>query len=404
MLEELYVYVRLNSEGWVPCGLLQHDNRGRLSSSAFRYGRKYLRRPGALAIDPIQLPLGESTYDSPEGFALFNGLRDAAPDGWGRYMLEKRFGRALSELEFLAASGPDRVGALAFSDDPDSGPKVYSPEGFLPPEAGRLDLGLCAGAVHDVERSAETDRLKEFLRHGPSLGGARPKATVSWNGRATLAKFGLEKDEFNEPLIEYAAMTLAARCGLDVPAVEKTEAQGRAVYLVERFDRRPEPVPFVSALTLTGWHETDHAAWSYPVLADAILKYASDPERDLRELFSRMVFNILVYNNDDHPRNTGFLGGKNGAWDLSPLYDVTSAGVRTQTFALAMAVGVDGKKASLANALSSCHRFRLSKDKAQGILERLVSAVAGWREHFAACGVGARDIAALENSFSPKSQ
>lgn len=402
MLTELYVHLHLGALGWVPCGLLQHEIRGRLSLSRFRYGRIFLRRPEAVALDPLQLPLGEATFTTPEGFALFNGLRDAAPDGWGRYLLERKFGRALSELEFLAATGPDRVGALAFSDDPHGGPKVYTPEGFRPPEAQRLDLGLCAGAVQDVERSDETSRLKEYLRYGPSLGGARPKATVLWGGRPTLAKFALARDEMSEPLVEYATMTLASRCGLGAPAIEKTEVLGRAVYLAERFDRRPEPVGFVSALTLTGWHESDHAAWGYPALADAILKHSSDPLRDLRELFARMVFNILVYNNDDHPRNVGFLAAKGGHWDLSPLYDVTPAGVSTQTFSLSMTVGVDGKRASLSNALSGHGRFRLPPREAELIVERLKTGVSTWREHFAACGVSRRDVAGLENSFSPK--
>ncbi|MBI4347172.1 MAG: type II toxin-antitoxin system HipA family toxin [Elusimicrobia bacterium] len=402
MLSELYVYVHLNGPGWVPCGLLEHEVRGRASAGRFRYGRKYLKRPEAVAVDPVQLPLTEATHETPEGFGVFNGLRDAAPDAWGRYLLERRFGRKLSELEVLAASGPDRAGALAFSDDPAGGPRVYGPGGFEAPDPSGLDLRLCAGAVQDLEREAETERLKEFLRQGPTVGGARPKATVSWDGRATLAKFRLDKDAFDEPRIEYATMTLAQRCGLRVPRLETALMLGRAVFLSERFDRGPEPVGFVSALTLAGWHESGYSEWSYLTLADAVLKYAADPERDLRELFARLVFNILVYNNDDHPRNFGFLAGPDGRWNLSPLYDVTPAGVATQTFSLAMTVGKEGKRASLANALSSAPRFRLSPEEAKRCVEKLRDVASGWREHFESCGVSPKDIAALENSFSPK--
>lgn len=101
--------------GWVPCGLLRYTEAGQYSTAQFRYGRRYLDRSDAIAIDPIQLPLLDTTHETPEGFQVFNGIRDAGPDKWGRYLLEKKFARALSEIEYVAASSGDRVGALAFS-------------------------------------------------------------------------------------------------------------------------------------------------------------------------------------------------------------------------------------------------------------------------------------------------
>jgi serine/threonine-protein kinase HipA len=372
MLQETYVYIHLDPEGWVPAGLLQYEEAGRLSSCRFRYGTKYLARPNAIELDPVQLPLRDRTFVTPEGFSLFNGIRDAAPDKWGRYLLDKRFARSLNELEYLAASGPDRVGALAFSNSPDSGPKAYAPDGFEDSRPRSIDLALCAGAVQDIEASEETERLKQYLQYGPSLGGARPKAAVQWNGKAHLAKFALSLDSRNEPLVEYATMSLARKCGLRVPTIDKAEIAGRTIYLIERFDRsaRGEPIPFVSGLTLLGAHESDYGRWSYHGLVDAISKRSADPDGDLKELFGRMVFNILVYNNDDHPRNFGFLRAERG-WNLSPLYDVVPATVNSQTYALAMTVGTEGKKASLANALSRHERFRLPESEAQAIVSRL---------------------------------
>src|SRR3989344_6708717 len=120
MLDKLYVFIFLPPDGWVPCGLLEYEERGRFSKSRFRYGKKYIERTNKIAIDPIQLPLRDATIDTPEDFEIFNGIRDAGPDRWGRYLLEKKFGgRALSEVEYIAATGPDRVGALAFSDSPE---------------------------------------------------------------------------------------------------------------------------------------------------------------------------------------------------------------------------------------------------------------------------------------------
>lgn len=403
MLGELYVYIYLDDAGWVPSGLVEFEERGRLSLSRFRYGKKYLNRSNAIELDPVQLPLNDRSFTTPDGFALFNGIRDAGPDKWGRYLLDKKFSRALSELEYVAASGPDRVGALAFSDDPGSGPKIYTPDGFTPPRDKNLDLDLCAGAVQDVEREEETERLRQYLQYGSSLGGARPKATVIWKGKPHLVKFSLSRDERNEPLIEYAAMTLAAKCGLNVPTVDKTEVLGRCVYLTERFDRSGTmPIHFMSGLTITGLHESDYSVWSYHLLVDSITKYSSDPARDLCELFSRMVFNILVYNNDDHPRNFGFVHAGRNRWDLSPLFDVVPTSVHTQTFALAMTVGTEGKKASITNALSQCERFRLTRMDAQELIEKIWNEVTRWREHFRASGISEQNIRALENSFSSK--
>ncbi len=404
MIQELFVYVYLDSEGWVPAGLLQYEETGRFSSSSFRYGVKYLDRPNRIAIDPEQLPLQNRTFTTPEGFSLFNGIRDAGPDKWGRYLLDKRFSRSLTELEYVAATGPNRGGALAFSDDPSTGPKIYTPTGFENLLEKRLDLDLCAGAIKDLEVTNETIRLKEYLQYGPSLGGARPKATVFLNGKPYLAKFSLSLDSRNEPLVEFATMTLAQKCGLRVPALKLVKAAGRTVYLIERFDRRPDetPIPFISGLTLTGSHESDYSSWSYHSLVDAIMKYSSQVELDLRELFQRMIFNIIVYNNDDHLRNFGFLNTGPDHWNLSPLYDVVPAQVNSQSYSLAMTVGTEGKKASISNALSLCERFRLTPDEANLLISRMKKVTSSWRDCFKKVGLKDNELKALENSFADK--
>ncbi len=404
MLREVYIYIYLCSDGWVPAGLLQFEESGRYSSSLFRYGAKYLERPNRLAIDPVQLPLSDQTFSTPVGFSLFNGIRDAGPDKWGRYLLDKKFARGLTELEYVVATRPDRVGALGFGADPTSGPKVYTPSGFQDAEANSLDLALCVGAIQDIEVSQESIRLKKYLEYGPSMGGARPKATLLWNGKPYLAKFSLSLDSRNEPLVEFATMTLARKCGLHVPHIETTTVAGRTVYLIERFDRlaNGEPIPFISGLTITGAHESDYSTWSYHALVDAIVKYSSNIERDLRELFQRLIFNILVYNNDDHLRNFGFINSGPEYWDLSPLYDVVPASVNSQSYALAMTLGSEGKKASLGNALSQLERFRIDQEEARAIVAKMKSVVASWREHFKSVGVTDSELHALENSFVEK--
>jgi serine/threonine-protein kinase HipA len=403
MLKRLYVLIQLK-EGWVPCGLLEFHESGRTSSSVFRYGKKYLERKDRICIDPVQLPLEDRSFETPEGFSVFNGIRDAGPDKWGRYLLEKKFSRALSELEYIAASGDDRVGALVFSDEPTDTPKQYEKNEHLEKHGSktRLNLDQCMGAVDDAIASEETGRLMQYLEYGPSLGGARPKASVLWKKELYLAKFGTKLDSKNEPLIEYATMSLAKKCGLQVPEIHLEEVDGRSVFLIKRFDRENHArIPFISGLTITGLHESDYSSWSYFAVADALIAFSDHFERDLTELYRRLIFNIAVYNNDDHLRNFGFLA-TGPRWRLSPLYDVVPSLIRTETYALAMSLGDEGKKASYSNALSMCERFRLEKKQAKRIVDEITEMTSKWEKHFKGLGVSKTEINMLRNSFKVK--
>lgn len=403
MLKRVYVFNFLCGQ-WVPCGLLEYQESGRTSFSIFRYGKKYLERKDRVAIDPVQLPLQDRSFETPEGFQIFNGIRDAAPDNWGRYLLDKKFSRTLSEIEYIAASGPARVGSLAFSHSPEQ-PTIYQPEGWIvfEPHSKLLSLSQNAGAAEDAITSTETVRLKDYLKYGPSIGGARPKAGIFREKEHYLAKFSLGLDTKNEPLIEFATMQLAKKFGLNVPEINVENLDHRHVYLIKRFDREINgPIPFVSGLTITGLHESDFGMWSYFKLADAIIHFSSHPQRDLKELFKRMLFNIAVYNNDDHPRNFGFLYTGNGHWDLSPLYDVVPATIHTDTYNLAMTVGTKGRLASYSNALSMTEKFRLNLSEGKQIVIELKEVISHWQSDFKSVGISASDIKILQNSFKIK--
>ncbi len=413
MAKKVTVFNFINHE-FVPAGLLSFESSGRNSYSIFQYGKKYLQRDGALSIDPVHLPLQDKEFQTPDGFQVFNGIRDAGPDKWGRYLLDKKFKHALDEIDYILASSADRVGALAFGDHPNDRPKVLTPDGFKESKKGkRLDLKAMLTAIDTAIKGENEEKLKEFLEYGPSLGGARPKATVDWDGNLYIAKFSVSLDQRNEALIEYATMSLAKKCGLDVPRIEKTtiemgSSSKRDIFLIERFDRKKikhdvfYPVPFISALTVTGIYETDYQRWSYRSLCEAILRFSSDPIRDRKELFKRAVFNILVFNNDDHLRNHGFLYAGKDNWDLSPLYDVVPSTIHSETYTLSLVLGDEGKKASIRNAMSALHYFGVSKDEAKFMIEGMAAVVASWEEHFKECGVSRADIEKIRNSFRDK--
>lgn len=386
-----YIYVYLE-EGPVPAGLLETIGVGREATSRFRYGRRYLQRKDRLAIDPIQLPLHEADidrdYTAPEGFVLFNGVRDAAPDGWGRHVMDRAAGaQTLSEFDYLIATGDGRVGALAFGPDL-SGPRRIAPWPEEKLDGENLDLAGMLKAVQELDTADELPpEHRRFLLRGSSLGGARPKATTEYNGRQWIAKFGRASDRSPVCRAEYATMTMAREVGLTVPPVHLEKVLGQDIYLIERFDRVSEGkeyrrLPFISGLTIIGAHESESPQQSYRQLAEQLRVFGSNPVKDAKELWRRMVFNILCNNTDDHLRNHGFLWDGKG-WRLSPAYDImpfTEIGLERD---LAIGVGRNGRHATLKNALSDIASFGLSRPEAVAMAQDMQKTVkARWESLF----------------------
>ncbi len=384
----------------VPAGIFTHDRAPGIGS--FAYGRKYMERKNALPVDPAALPLGLPPREVLTNRGLYGVFRDASPDYWGRLIIaaeRKVPPEALSEMDFLLAANATRVGNLDFRANPDD------PEPPLePPHFNRMEDLL--DTASKIEAGAEVHpHLLRLLRQGTSVGGARPKCTVEWQDALWIAKFPAGNDTLNIPRIEYACMTLAGKCGIQVPDMRLHSVGEKDVFLVRRFDREKRKggwmrIGFVSSLSFMQWDEADRLGWSYSAVADTMRRHTSAD--GIKELFRRMVFNILVRNTDDHPRNHGFLFDHSGM-ELSPAYDIipslVSPGVGTE-FALAMSVGERGREASLRNALSQAGRFGLSGEKAGAIIEQLLDTVMGWREHFATIGCTDFEIWSLEPSFA----
>lgn len=403
-----YVYIYLQ-EGPVPAGLLETIGEGRETTARFAYGRRYLQRKDRLPLDPVQLLLHDADteveYRAPEGFVLFNGIRDAAPDGWGRHLMDRAAGgRPLTEFDYLIATGDNRVGALAF------GPDLAGPKRIVPWQEDNLhgeilDLADMLEAVRELDTADDLSaKYRRFLVRGSSLGGARPKATTEYNGKQWIAKFGRADDRFPVCRAEYVTMTLARQVGINVPPVRLEKILGQDVYLIERFDRpsRGESfrrLPFISGLTITGAHESESSQQSYRRLAEQLRIFGSDPVNDSKELWRRMVFNILCNNNDDHLRNHGFLWDGKG-WRLSPGYDIVPAPQISLERDLAIGVGRNGRQATLRNALSDIASFGLSREDgvaaARGMQQTVRNA---WEDLFRRHGFTPAEIERLRTCF-----
>ncbi|MEA2011295.1 MAG: HipA domain-containing protein, partial [Actinomycetota bacterium] len=273
----------------------------------FNYGQSYLAGGEAIPLYLPELPLERGRIDPPTNMRVAGCVADAAPDAWGqRVILRRRFGRVgatvdpgdLGIIDYLLESGSDRVGALDFQRSPDT---------YVPRIGGGSLDELLTAAERLEEGKPFTPELDNVLLHGSSmLGGARPKALVDANGRRLIAKFSSKHDPYPVVKAEAVAMQLAKRVGLNVASTSVVEARGHDVLLVERFDRTAVPGQrrmLVSALTILQLDELFGRYATYHDLAGVIRHRFTSPSATLKELFSRIVFNIAVGNTDDHARN-----------------------------------------------------------------------------------------------------
>jgi len=393
----------------VPAGTLELVEQGvESTTSIFGYGRRYLRRPNAIPIDPISLPLicrpGDEHLYEPVRPPLFGAVRDAAPDFWGRRVIEAKLGippDSVAESVYLLNGGPHRFGALDFRTDPSSD----EAPGLLPP------LTELAYLLEAADRIQAGERIPAQLEHiflAGSMGGARPKALVIHQGEQYLAKFPAKQDGFNVPAVERACLELARKAGLNVPSTDlKTLPDGRQVMLIERFDRRAEGDTFlrrhcVSALTLLGKYENESLGTAYEDIAAKIGEIGVNAgiRADREELYGRIAFSILVSNDDDHLRNHAFAWDPDGkGWRLSPMYDVVPRPQVARERYLHMSVGPRGRLATLDNLLEAHGSFGLLRKNAAAIIDRIARVTREWRVLFEELGVSGSDCDKADSAF-----
>lgn len=365
---------------WLP-GATEPVPAGRLdqvgASLVFRYGERYLRRPDAISIYEPELPLqgGELV---PQADAIHGCIADAGPDSWGQRVILNELGlggdgATLSPLTYFLASGSDRIGALDFQ---------ASPSEYVPRRARKASLDDLASAAKLVEKGEPLPpALSDALLRGTSIGGARPKASLDDGSRRWIAKFASTTDLFPVVQAEFVAMRLARLAGLDVATVEMAEALGEKVLLVERFDRLPggSRRSMVSALTILGLGQNGGRYGSYARLAGIIRDRFTDADATLKELFGRIVFNILCSNTDDHPRNhAAFWDGS--ALTLTPAYDIGPGLRQVGEVEQVMAIGEDGWRFSqLAGCVSRSGPYHMSRAQAQELIDEQVEVIgANW--------------------------
>ena len=379
---ECFVYLQLpGTLETVVCGRFQRTRtRDGGAVGRFVYGRSYRERADAVPLDPIHLPVAPTVYETAKLDGVFGALRDAAPDAWGRRVIERITGRQdLDEVDFLLQSPQDRAGALSFGLGP------------VPPAPVRafnrvvqLDELRRAAALIEEDRPGEPvpAQILELLDPGSSLGGARPKNVVEDDDGLWVAKFPQRGDRWNNAAVEAAMLSLAGRCGIRVPRTRVERVGAESVLLVKRFDRErvsdeTGATPgylrhrMVSALTVLDAEDsaTDRRSWSYVLLADELRRWSTRPREDRAELFRRMALNALISNVDDHPRNHALVAPAR-EWRLAPAYDLTpNSRQGLEERRLAMECGLLGRLATRENLLSQSPRFGLRPDEAGAVID-----------------------------------
>ncbi|MEO8887954.1 MAG: type II toxin-antitoxin system HipA family toxin [Jatrophihabitantaceae bacterium] len=379
-----------------------HRARGRESTS-FVYDAGYLADRRAYALDP-QLPLSAGPHQSAVDLPMFRAFADSTPDRWGRNLIRRAERmrardqhdtvRSFGEFDLLLGVRDDlRQGALRFRD-PDTGEFVATHTGV----PLLTDLPTLLSAADRVAGDAEdAEALLLLLRAGSSLGGARPKAHVrAANGRLAIAKFPSPADDWNVMAWEKTAHDLAAAAGIDTPTMSLLMIDGRSVLVIDRFDRDPagRRIGYASALTMLEARDGDTG--DYLDIGAVIEQRSPAAGTELRQLWRRMVFGVLISNTDDHLRNHGFLHDNADAWRLSPAFDLNPDPEPGEQH---LATAIDGDTIVRLDAVMQVAAHFRVNDPLR-VLGEVARAVSTWRQVAAANGLTRRDVDEMEPAFA----
>lgn len=412
---EIYVYADWIDDADMPLsvGILRSSIIRGKEHFSFKYDETWLASKFVHQIDPtLQLYTGEQHAEDDRNFKIF---LDSCPDRWGRLLMQRREAviarqenrktKTLFETDYLLGVHDSfRMGALRFCIER-GGPFLDNNEALTAPAMTSLpELQQAANGVEDKPDFDNPDYLKwlnMLISPGSSLGGARPKASVrDTDNTLWLAKFPSRHDSYDIGLWEFVVYQMALDAGI-LMAESKVQAIGSEhhIFLTKRFDRTDNGrrLHFTSAMTQLEYFDGNDNGASYLELAEFLIQHGSNTQEDLAQLWTRMLFNIIVSNSDDHLRNHGFIFDMAG-WRLSPAYDINptpnSMGLHLNIDDVSNALDVE-------LAFDVAEYFQLDKKQASAIYQRVANAVSRWEELAKQAGIskGERDL--LRDCFIP---
>jgi serine/threonine-protein kinase HipA len=362
-------------------------------SFSFEYADAWLKSGFSQMIDP-DLQLYSGAYYPRDDKPNFGIFLDSCPDRWGRVLMqrreaaiakqENRAAKKLLESDFLLGVYDEhRMGALRFKLDTD-GPFLNDNKAMAAPPWTSLRELEYASLKFEEDNTDDPKYLMwvaMLIAPGSSLGGARPKASVmDAHNNLWIAKFPSRNDDKDIATWEMVTNQLAINAGINVAEGKLLQFNNNYhTYLTKRFDRTAsgERIHFASAMTLLGHIDgADDSGASYLELMEFISRYGAAVEKDLEELWRRIVFSICVKNTDDHLRNHGFLLTEKG-WLLSPAYDINP---NEYGKGLSLNITDSDNSLDLDLAITIAGYFRLSDDKASQIIQQVSAVVKDWRK------------------------
>lgn len=411
MERKIFVYENFSSLEPKKLGVLYVDTLRGIEHYSFEYDQDWLKQSKfSFCLDPDISMFSGRQYTEKNIFGMF---ADASPDRWGRILMKRREAiKARSENRkpnkmydsdfLLGVYDQTRVGALRFKDDVNGPFLSDDKEIAAPPWATLRSLEEASRQFEKDDNYLNDKWLKQLLKPGSSLGGARPKATVEdEQGDLWIAKFPSKNDEYDVGAWEKVVHDLAKLCGLNVPEskVEKFSKDG-STFLVKRFDRDGEKrIHFASAMTMLGKNDgaSSDDGSSYIDIVDFIRAYGSSPKDDLIELFKRIIFSMAVSNTDDHLRNHGFILNDKG-WRLSPLYDVNPV-----PYGDVLSLNIDSydNSISIDLAISSACYYDINEFDAEVYADEILTMVKNnWEQLAKKYGINRDQIEEMRPAFS----
>jgi serine/threonine-protein kinase HipA len=276
------------------------------------------------------------------------------------------------------------MGALRFKTDKSGNFQTDDKKLAAPPWTSLRTLEEISMKLEDDNAVDDPDYLKwlnMLLQPGSSLGGARPKASVTdENGHLWIAKFPSKADSIDIGGWEILANKLAIMSGINVATAHVQKFSGtHHTFLTKRFDRLKtgRRIHFASAMTLLGYSDGEdfRLGISYLDMAEFISQQGADAKADLEELWRRIVFSIAISNTDDHLRNHGFILTPKG-WRLSPAYDINPVPNST---GLKLNISETENSLDMSLVLKVKDFFRISDAKANEILSQIIESVGKWK-------------------------
>lgn len=384
--------------------------KGRKAFS-FEYSKEWIKSKQRMLLDPdIQFYGGSQFPNDKENFGIF---LDSMPDTWGRTLMKRRAAqdaaekgeraKTLCEVDYLlGVLDESRMGALRFKtafNGPFLDNNAQSP---TPPWSS---IGELQEAVNNIENETANDAVKKWLAiliaPGSSLGGARPKANIiDQHKNLWIAKFPAKNDTIDKAAWEYLAYQLALKAGIIMSECKIQKIAGNHhTFFTKRFDRDKEQrIHFASAMTMTGNNEDtirDNPA-SYLELAEFIQNYGAQVDKNLEQLWRRIVFNVAISNTDDHLRNHGFILTDKG-WVLSPAYDINPS---IDKDGLALNIDMDNNALDYDLVKRVGEFFRLEKSQMDRIIEDVITVVKTWKQVAKTIGISNSEQNIMAKAFS----